>query len=107
MTLLDIAGLYVLVFACLLYRFKKVIFDYDCYSIVYDTGSMLFHVFPPSFSPPIDHTTVISLVNVIGHGVAQDGTTLAIDTVRKTVEGICLVFTTNEDNTDTFKTNTA
>ena len=41
MTLLDTAGLCVLVLACFLYRFEKIIFDYDCYGIVYDTGRML------------------------------------------------------------------
>ena len=29
------------VFACLLYRFEKMIFEYNCYSIIYDTGGML------------------------------------------------------------------
>ena len=41
MTLLDTAGLCVLVFACLLYCFEKMIFEYDCYCIIFDTGSML------------------------------------------------------------------
>ena len=55
MTLLDIAGLCVLVFACLLYRFEKMIFDYDCYGVVYDAGSMLCScfssIFPSSCRP--------------------------------------------------------
>ena len=41
MTLLDIARLCVLIFACLLYCFEKMIFDNDCYDIVYNTSSML------------------------------------------------------------------
>ena len=41
MTLLDTAGLCVLVFACLLYCFEKMIFEYDCYGIIDDTGGML------------------------------------------------------------------
>ena len=41
MSLLDTAGMCVLVMACLLYRFEKMLFDNDCYGAVYDTGSKL------------------------------------------------------------------
>ena len=41
MSLLDTAAICVLVMACLLYRFEKILFDNDCYSAVYDNGSML------------------------------------------------------------------
>ena len=64
-------------------------------------------VFPPSFPLPTGHTTVTGRVNVVGHGVAPEGTILAIDTVRKTAEGISLVFITDKDNTGTFETNMA
>ena len=41
MSFLDTAGICVLVMACLLYRFEKTLFDYDCYGTVYNTGSIL------------------------------------------------------------------
>ena len=41
LTLLDTAGLCVLVFPCLLYCFEKMIFEYDCYGIIYDNDGML------------------------------------------------------------------
>ena len=42
MTLLETAGLCVLVFACFLYRIEKKVFgSIDCYGIVYDIGSGL------------------------------------------------------------------
>ena len=41
MTLLEIAGLSVLVFVILLYRIENTIFEWDCYGIIYNTGSML------------------------------------------------------------------
>ena len=41
MILLDTMGLCLLVFACLLCRFKKMIFEYNYYGIIYDTGDML------------------------------------------------------------------
>ena len=37
-TLLDTAGLCVLVIVCLLYRFEKMLFDYHCYGAVYDAS---------------------------------------------------------------------
>ena len=64
-------------------------------------------VFPPSFHPRVDQPTVTSLVTVIGHDVAPAGHTLVINNVHKTREETCLVFTTDEDNTDIFETNTA
>ena len=41
MTLLDIAGLCVLVFTCLLYCIEKMFFEYNCYSIICNTGGIL------------------------------------------------------------------
>ena len=64
-------------------------------------------VFPPSLYLPAGHTTITGRVNVVDHGVASGTTTLAIDTVQWTAEGISLVFITDEDNTGTFKTNMA
>ena len=63
--------------------------------------------YPPSFRPHVDQPTVTSLVTVSGHDVAPVGHILVIDNVQKMREEICLVSTTDEDNTDIFEINTA
>ena len=41
MSLLDTAGMCILVMACLLFRFEKMLFDNDCYGAVYNTSSKI------------------------------------------------------------------
>ena len=102
-TLLDIAGLSVLVMACLLYCFEKMVFDYDCYGIVYDTGSMLCSCIS-SFLPSSCRPTY-SYQPRQRHRSQQHRTSGLhfIDSVQKTVEEISLVFTTDGDSTDISK----
>ena len=113
MTLLDIAGLCILVLFCHLshnlYHFEKTLFDSDCYGAVYDAGSKLCSCIFPSYCPSlhVGLPTAISLpaVNVLDK-VAAMGAILVIDTVLKTKGGTSLVSTTDAVNTGTFKTNT-
>ena len=64
-------------------------------------------VFHPFFPLLAGGTTIIGLAHVVGHNVEPETSTLVVNIDRWIAEGISLVFTTVEDNTDTSKTKMA
>ena len=60
-------------------------------------------VFCPSFPLPAGHTTIIGHAHFVDNEIAPGTGTLVVEVNRWTVEGIRLVFPTDEDKTDTLK----